>query len=62
MALPRGATGCLQFVIVVFPDHTHLLFSMHGKIMEFDILKKNLENSWNFKNLVHGKSLYFEKS
>ena len=19
-------TGCLQFVIVVFPDHTHLLF------------------------------------
>ena len=26
-ALPRGATGCLQFVIVVFPDHTHLLFS-----------------------------------
>ena len=25
-ALPRGATGCLQFVIVVFPDHTHLLF------------------------------------
>ena len=27
-ALPRGATGCLQFVIVVFPDHTHLLFLM----------------------------------
>ena len=25
-ALPRGAMGCLQFVIVVFPDHTHLLF------------------------------------
>ena len=23
--VPRG---CLQFVIVVFPDHTHLLFSM----------------------------------
>ena len=22
---------CLQFVIVVFPDHTHLLF-VHGKI------------------------------
>ena len=20
--------GCLRFVIVVFPDHTHLLFSM----------------------------------
>ena len=24
-AVPRG---CLQFVIVVFPDHTHLLFSI----------------------------------
>ena len=23
LAMPRG---CLQFVIVVFPDHTHLLF------------------------------------
>ena len=21
--------GCLQFVIVVFPDHTHLLFLVH---------------------------------
>ena len=27
LALPRG---CLQFAIVVFPDHTHLLFSMNG--------------------------------
>ena len=24
LAVPRG---CLQFVIVVFPDHTHFLFS-----------------------------------
>ena len=24
LAVPRG---CLRFVIVVFPDHTHLLFS-----------------------------------
>ena len=33
LAVPRG---CLQFVIVVFPDHTHLLFliSLH---MHFDI-------------------------
>ena len=22
--------GCLRFVIVVFPDHTHLLFSIHS--------------------------------
>ena len=26
LALPRG---CLQFLIVVFPDYTHLLFSIH---------------------------------
>ena len=26
VALPHDATVCLQFVIVVFPDHTHLLF------------------------------------
>ena len=25
LAVPRG---CMQFVIVVFPDHTHLLFFM----------------------------------
>ena len=25
-ALPRDATGCLQFVIVVCPNNTHLLF------------------------------------
>ena len=29
LAVPRG---CLQFVIVVFPDHTHLLFLMHLNI------------------------------
>ena len=23
-------SGCLQFVIVVFPDHTHLLFFLHN--------------------------------
>ena len=27
LAVPRG---CLQFVIVVFPDHTHLLFFYAG--------------------------------
>ena len=29
LAVPRG---CLQFVIVVFPDHTHLLFLMKEQI------------------------------
>ena len=28
LAVPRG---CLQFVIVVFPDHTHLLFLVQCK-------------------------------
>ena len=25
MALPHDAMGCLRFVIVIFPDHPHLL-------------------------------------
>ena len=29
LAVPRG---CLQFVIVVFPDHTHLLFCIYVAI------------------------------
>ena len=33
LAVPRG---CLQFVIVVFPDHTHLLFLtyLHRSIVQ----------------------------
>ena len=31
LALPRG---CLQFVIVVFPDHTHLLFLNHDRWLQ----------------------------
>ena len=27
--------GCLRFVIVVFPDHTHLLFFMYQEINDF---------------------------
>ena len=26
MAPPHGAMGCLRYVILVFLDHTHLLF------------------------------------
>ena len=41
--MPRG---CLQFVIVVFPDHTHLLFFSNGwckgENVEPDALKE-----WN---------------
>ena len=33
LAVPRG---CLRFVIVVFPDHTHLLF-LNGKNLFWSI-------------------------
>ena len=29
MALPRGAMGCLRFVMVVFLDFSHLLFLVY---------------------------------
>ena len=35
IAVPRG---CLQFVIVVFPDHTHLLFLESNTIFKGRIL------------------------
>ena len=42
LAVPRG---CLQFVIVVFPDHTHLLFlNAWGKIISAETLLD--ENKW----------------
>ena len=34
LAVPRG---CLQFVIVVFPDHTHLLFLLSFTIYHFTL-------------------------
>ena len=40
LTVPRG---CLQFVIVVFPDHTHLLFLTTGLVnMSIDGLFANL--------------------
>ena len=27
--------GCLRFVIVVFPDHTHLLFFLSGLLYQY---------------------------
>ena len=34
MALPRGAMGCLWFVMVALCDHTHLLLFMNNKTGE----------------------------
>ena len=33
VALPRNATALTEFVIVVFPDHTHLIFLSHPVIV-----------------------------
>ena len=41
LAVPRG---CLRFVIVVFPDHTHLLFSMIIYTMKVIYSEKQLKD------------------
>ena len=41
LAVPRG---CLQFVIVVFPDHTHLLFFIFYQKLVFGTQKKHLKD------------------
>ena len=39
LAVPRG---CLQFVIVVFPDHTHLLFlNAQQKVKRVTFVRRN---------------------
>ena len=42
LALPRG---CMQFVIVVFPDHTHLLF-LNEEIKKQDSMNFNTLGRW----------------
>ena len=42
LAVPRG---CLQFVIVVFPDHTHLLFFILQKV---NALSGKRLNTWKY--------------
>ena len=37
LAVPRG---CLQFVIVVFPDHTHLLFLIWVRTVVYTISRQ----------------------
>ena len=54
LGVPRG---CLQFVIVVFPDHTHLLFFMALDLLqEFDSAQyldnKLTDLSSNFANAL----------
>ena len=44
IAVPRG---CLQFVIVVFPDHTHLLFLIL-KILSLTLEIVLLSTFWSY--------------
>ena len=41
LAVPRG---CLQFVIVVFPDHTHLLFLFTVRNRSVDSASPDLDS------------------
>ena len=53
LAVPRG---CLQFVIVVFPDHTHLLF--------FKVVCKLIIHRFSFLDIdtTQNKSVYFHSA
>ena len=51
LAVPRG---CLRFVIVVFPDHTHLLFSSY--IMNIQLLFFEFNREKNVTNLQQIKA------
>ena len=44
VALPRDSTGCLQFVILVFPDLTHYFFEA---LILMEILHEVYVNSVN---------------
>ena len=49
LAVPRG---CLQFVIVVIPDHTHLLFliaTQKSLPIEINLLRNKTHMVWVFK-------------
>ena len=46
LAMPRG---CLQFVIVVFPDHTHLLFLKTGAKEKVDICNRQIQPAFSHK-------------
>ena len=49
LAVPRG---CLRFVIVVFPDHTNLLFSVDficHKLQIIYVQKHSISNIYDLK-------------
>ena len=49
LTVPRG---CLQFVIVVFPDHTHLLFSYAYELgLEVEGPERSTTNSSHMRRI-----------
>ena len=57
LAVPRG---CLQFVIVVFPDHTHLLFLLYNILTCTNKTIRELSSRQIAFNLENNQS-YFRK-
>ena len=58
LAVPRG---CLEFVIVVFPNHTHLLFKTFDREINIEhkqIPKRYLKNGENYHDPQHIKSFF----
>ena len=53
LAMPRG---CLRFVIVVFPDQTHLLFLNLSCAKDFQNLKVNGDLVYKLKKIVGSNS------
>ena len=59
VTLPHGAVGYLQCVIVVFPDHTHLLFlKVYLKNSAGDILSSNVCQPFVSCVVCQGRLLY----
>ena len=50
LAVPRG---CLQFVIVVYPDHTHLLFLILKTFIKFNVLQPSQGYTTGFRYGTH---------
>ena len=54
LAVPRG---CLQFVIVVFPDHTHLLFLRWENLSSGFVNNKGADQPAHLVNIFVNRSL-----
>ena len=62
LAVPRG---CLWFVIVVFPDHTHLLFfpylACNDRNASFSLEQPKKYHAWSCPNLCDALTFLLDK-